>query len=83
MGKSCRYSQGYQDKGQDTGYFITNETFDFFFGTVLCEMIFRHTDNLNMILQKKTISAAEGQQVGKMVINTVSSLRNNKNYGKK
>ena len=53
--------------------------FDFFFGTVLREMIFRHTDNLSMTLQKKTISAAEGQQVGKMVI---SSLRKDKIMGK-
>ena len=34
-------------------------------------MLLRLTDYLSATLQKKGISAAEGQQVGKMVTNTI------------
>ena len=35
--------------------------FDFLFGLILSEMLLCHTDNLSKTLQKKNISAAEGQ----------------------
>ena len=43
-------------------------------------MLLRHTDNLSKALQKKTISAAEGQEVGKMVIVTLAILRTEESY---
>ena len=49
--------------------------FEFLFGVILGKMLLRHSDNLNQTLQKKTISAAEGQQVARMVITTLQSLR--------
>ena len=55
-------------------------TFDFFFGVFLGEMLLRHADNLSKTLQRKSISAAEGQQVGKMVIHTLQSLRTEDSY---
>lgn len=54
--------------------------FDFLFGTVLGEMLLRHSDNLSKALQKKSISAAEGQHVGRMVIDTLHSLRTEESY---
>lgn len=47
--------------------------FDFLFGTLLGEMLLQHTDNLSRTLQK-TMSAAEGQQVGRMVIDTLTAV---------
>jgi len=35
--------------------------FQFLFGVVIGEMILKHSDNLSRTLQKKTISASEGQ----------------------
>ena len=55
-------------------------TYDFVFGATLGEMILRHSDNLSQCLQKKTISAAEGQHVAKMVINTFQSVRTEESY---
>lgn len=43
-------------------------------------MILRHCDNLSQTLQSKKISAAEGQCVAKMVIDTLSSLRTLDNF---
>ena len=54
--------------------------FNFLFGTFLGEMLLRHSDNLSKTLQKKSISAAEGQQVGRMVIDTLQSLRTEDSY---
>ena len=56
------------------------KTFDFLFGAIQGEMLFRHSDNLSKTLQKKSISAAEGQQVGRMVIDTLCSLRTDDSY---
>ena len=41
--------------------------FKFLFGAHYSEMLFRHTDNLSAALLKKTISAREGQHIGKVV----------------
>ncbi len=51
-------------------------TFRFAFGTMLAEMILRHTDNLSRSLQDKVCSATEGQSIGAMVVDTLQSLRN-------
>ena len=51
------------------------KTLDFFFGTVLCEMVLRHTDNVSKTLQGKVMSAAEDQEVANMVVRTLKTLR--------
>ncbi len=56
-------------------------TFHFAFGTMLAEMILRHTDNLCRSLQDKVCSAAEGQTIGAMVVGTLQSLRNDSSFG--
>ena len=43
-------------------------------------MLLHHTDNSNKALQRKIILAAEGQEVGKMVIATLVTLRTEKLY---
>ena len=54
--------------------------FEFLFGVIVGEMLLRHTDNLSQALQKKTLSAAEGQQIARMVITTLQSLRTEDSY---
>ncbi len=55
-------------------------TFDFLFGAMLSEMVLRHTDNLSRTLQKKTCSAAEGQQMARLVVNTLLTVRNDESF---
>ena len=54
--------------------------FDFLFGVILGELLLCHTDNLSKTLQNKSTSAAEGQHVGRMVIDTIQSLRSDESF---
>ena len=48
--------------------------FDFFYGCMLGELILKHADNLSSTLQHKHISAAEGQQIALMTLQTIKSV---------
>ena len=60
-----------ETKARIIGVAAQMKTFGFLFGTILSEMLLRHTDNLNHTLQGKLISAAEGHKVARMVIDTL------------
>ena len=49
-------------------------TFEFIYGCVLGELILRHTDNLSSTLQHKSMSAAEGQEIARMTVDTLICL---------
>ncbi len=51
------------------------ETFNFFFGISLGELVWRHSNNLSRTLQSPRLSAAEAQKVVKMTVKTLESLR--------
>ena len=55
-------------------------TFDFYFGVYIGELILRHSDNLSRTLQKKDISAAEGQHVASLVKTTLQSMRSDDSF---
>ena len=42
---------------------------------MLGELILKHADNLSSTLQHKHISAAEGQQIALMTVQTIKSVR--------
>ena len=69
-----------ETKARIRGVSSQMKTFNFLFGTVLCEVLLRHTDNLSKALQKKTISAAEGQGIAKMVIATLCTLQTEESF---
>ena len=50
-------------------------SFDFLFGVLLGELLFRHSDNLSKTLQSSYMSAAKGQKVAAMTVKTLESLR--------
>ena len=56
------------------------QTFDFFFGLVLGEILFRHSDNLSRALQKKDFSAAEAQVIAGKTVVTLQSIRNDESF---
>ena len=55
-------------------------SFDFLFGVLLGELLFRHSDNLSKALQSSHMSAAEGQKVAAMTVKTLESLRTEENF---
>ncbi len=56
------------------------QSFDFFFGVLLSELILRHSDNLSKTLQSPKVSAAEGQSIAKMTLVTVKSIRSESSF---
>ena len=64
-----------ESKARINGVAAQMKKFEFLFGTILGEMLLQHCDNLSQTLQSKTISAAEGQHLGKMVIDTLQGMR--------
>ena len=50
-------------------------TFNFFFGISLGTLILQHRNNLSKSLQHDTITAAEGQQLAKLTIDVIKSIR--------
>ena len=49
--------------------------FSLLFGLKLCERILKITDNLSKTLQKRSLSAAEGQHVTKLTVKTLTKMR--------
>lgn len=56
------------------------KSFDYFFGTSLAYLVLRHSDNLSSTLQDKDMSAVGGQEVVKMTVKTLKSLRSDERY---
>ena len=69
-----------ESKARIQGVHAQMRTFQFLFGTVLGEMVLRHTDNLSKTLQAKTLSVAEGQQIAEMVVHTLETLRSDTSF---
>ncbi len=55
-------------------------SFDYVFGNLLGQLVLNHADNLSATLQHQNLSAAEGQRIGQMTVQTLKSLRNEKNF---
>lgn len=67
-------------KARIQGVSAQMNTFAYLYGNMLGEMILRHADNLSSTLQHKTMSAAEGQVVAQMTIDTIKAIRNDEMF---
>ena len=56
------------------------KTFDYFFGLLLGERLFLHTDNLSATLQKKKISAVESQRIASQTVETLNRIRSEESF---
>ena len=54
--------------------------FTFLFGVKIGELILRHTDNLSRTLQHKELSASESQELARLTVATLQTLRNDESY---
>ena len=55
-------------------------TFDFIFGVMLSSLLLRHTDNLSASLQKKCMSACQGQHLASLTVSVLKSIRNEEHF---
>ena len=69
-----------ETKARIHGVQVQMREFNFFFGIVLGELVLRHTDMLNQTLQRKGMSAAEGQEVARMTKSCLESIRNDASF---
>lgn len=67
-------------KARIDGIVFQMQTFEFAFGTVLGELILRHSDNLSRTIQAKSTSAAEAQLIAKLGIATIQKIREESQY---
>ncbi len=67
-------------KSRIQGVATCMESFDFFFGASLGELLLRHSDNLSKALQSTSMSAAEGQKIAEMTVITLQSMRSDENF---
>ena len=56
------------------------KTFNFLFGTLLGELILKHSDNISRTLQHVDMSAAEGQEVATLTVSTLQSIRSDEMF---
>ena len=78
--EAIRVAHDTETKARIQGVAIQMKTFHYIFGSMLGELILRHSDNLSSTLQHKCLSAAEGQQVAHMTVQTFKSIRNDSSY---
>ena len=51
------------------------ESFNYFFGISVGELVLKHGDNLSKALQNESISAAEGQRLASLTVTTLTKIR--------
>ncbi len=62
------------------GISVYMNSFDFFYGLVLAELLLSHSDNLSKTLQSSSMSAAEGQRIAEMTVHTLQKIRDNESF---
>lgn len=55
-------------------------SFRFFFGLQLSQVILRHTDKLSATLQNPALSSVEGQEIASLTVKTLQGMRSDKDY---
>ena len=54
--------------------------FGYFYGCMLGDLILKHADNLSSTLQHKHLSAAKGEKIAMMTVQTMESLQADEMY---
>ncbi len=67
-------------KSRIIGVSALMRTFGYLFGTMLGELILKHTDNLSRTLQHADMSAADGQGIAALTVSTLESIRTHDMY---
>ena len=75
-----RIARDTETKARIIGVKSQMHTFKYFFGVHLEQLILGHSDNLSKTLQRRDISAAEGQQVTEMTVKTLLSIRSDEKF---
>ena len=69
-----------ETKSRIRGVSAIMNNFDFVFGAMLGELVLCHADILSSTLQHETMSAAAGQELARMTVQTLESLCNDRMF---
>jgi len=78
--ESLTFVKDTEMKSRIQGVASCMESFDYFFGISLGELLLRHSDNLSKTLQSSSMSAAEGQKIAEMTVITLQSIRSDEQF---
>ena len=78
--EALEISKDSETKARIQGVASQMYTFKFLFGIMLAEMVLKDTDNLSRTLQHKAMSAAAGQRIAQMTVQTLQSIRNDETF---
>lgn len=78
--ESLEFVQQAEMRSRIMGVSVCMKKLDFFFGVVLGELLLHHSDNLSKTLQAPCLSAADGQKIIAMTVQTLQSLRENDKF---
>ena len=56
------------------------KSFEYVFGNLLGQLVLNHADNLSAALQHRHLSAAEGQRIAHMTVETLKSVRSEESF---
>ncbi len=73
-------TQDTEAKARIQGVAAQMRTFAFFFGSMLGELVLKHTDNLSRTFQHVSMLTAEGQEVAAMTVATLNSIRSDERF---
>ena len=76
--KTMKLVKDSETKATIRGISVQMVRFDYLYGKLLGQLVLNHVDNLNGTLQHKSMSAAEGQVIAKMTVETLKSIRDDK-----
>ena len=76
--KAMEVVEDSETKARIRGISFQMSTFDYLFGNLLGQLMLNHVHNLSSTLQHKSMSAAEGQVLAKMTIETLKSICDDK-----
>ena len=67
-------------KGRIIGVKSQVNTFNYFYGVTMLQLVLRHSDNLSKTLQKFSLTSCQGKEIADLTLQTINSLRSESEF---
>ena len=67
-------------KGRIIGVKSQMNTFNYFYGVTILQLVLRHSDNLFKTLQKSSLTSWQGKEIADLALQTINSLRSESEF---
>ena len=55
-------------------------TFNYFYGVTILQLVLRHSDNLSKILQNSSLTSCPGKEIADLTLQTINSLQSESEF---